>query len=249
MADPNAANIPAMIRHIAAGNAAAAADVLAETCPESAKLCDLDATKAQRACRRARRDQPVAIDLLVRYAAAAAGLNAAGRAKPVEKPPRRFSVHIGKLQEEELERFMAGISPDPQVAPADEQAGYTPAEAAAEARRCMHCDCRKADNCKLRDYAEALGAKPARLKGRRREFIQHTEHPEVIFEPAKCIACGLCIRLTARENEEFGLALTGRGFHTQVAPPFDRPLSEALQKTARRCAEVCPTAALAIRES
>jgi len=240
MADPNKANIPAVIRHIAAGNTASAAELLA------GNLADIDGAKPQRACRRARRDEPVAIDLLLKYVAAQAGGDAAAQASG-DPAPRRFSVHMGKLSETELERFMVGISPDPQVAPADPQAGYTPAEAAAEAKRCMHCDCRKADNCKLRDYSEACNAKGAHFRTTRREFIQNLEHADVIYEPGKCICCGLCVRITEQEGEQYALSFVGRGFGVQVAGALDRDISQALQKAAARCVEACPTGALAMR--
>ena len=41
--------------------------------------------------------------------------------------------------------------------------------------------------------------------------------------------------------------MIGRGFNVAVAVPFGRPLSEGLRKAARRCAEACPSGALAIR--
>ena len=240
MADPNKANIPAVIRHIAAGNTTAAAELLA------GNLADIDGAKPQRACRRARQDEPVAIDLLLKYVAAQTGGAATAQASR-EPAGRRFSVHIGKLSEAELQRFMVGISPDPQVVPADPQAGYTPGEAAAEAKRCMHCDCRKSDNCKLRDYSEACDAKPAHFRAARREFIQNLEHPDVIYEPGKCICCGLCVRITKQEGEPCALSFVGRGFGVRVAPSLGRDISQALQKTATRCAEACPTGALAMR--
>jgi len=242
MADPNKTNIPAVIRHIAAGDTAAAAKLL------PANLADIDGSKAQRACRRARRDEPVAIDLLLKYAAAQTK-NAPANQTNQKPAAHRFSVHIGKLSEVELDRFMVGISPDPQVIPADPQTGYTPAEAAAEAKRCMHCDCRKADNCKLRDYAEAYGAKSAHFRTTRREFIQNLEHPEVIYEPGKCICCGLCVRITRQECEPYALSFVGRGFGVQVAPSLEKDISQALQKAAARCVEACPTGALAMRNN
>ncbi|MBT3198548.1 MAG: hypothetical protein HN350_01410 [Phycisphaerales bacterium] len=238
MADPNNANIPAIIRCIAAGDSAAATKLL------RGDIANIDGAKPQRACRRARKDQPVAVDLLLKFAAAQAN----GESGGPKDETKRFSVHIGKLSETELERFMTGISPDQQVTPADPGAGYTPEEAAAEAKRCMHCDCRKADNCKLRDYAEAYQAKPAHFRSQRREFVQDLEHPDVIYEPGKCICCGLCVRITEQEGEEFALSFVGRGFGVQVAPSLDKNISQALQKAADRCVQTCPTGALAMRK-
>jgi hypothetical protein len=41
--------------------------------------------------------------------------------------------------------------------------------------------------------------------------------------------------------------MIGRGFDVAVAVPFGGPLSEGLRKAAQRCAEACPSGALALR--
>jgi len=243
MADAQHANIPRMIRQIAAGDPAAAA----ATIRASRALSDLDGARAEKACRRARHDQAVAIDLLMKYAAAAAG-PPGDDLPPCEESKPRFSVHMGKLSEGEMEQFLAGASRDPRVEPADPDAGFTDDEARREAARCLHCDCRKADNCRLRDCAEAYGAKAAHFRGPRRDFVQIREHPDVIYEPGKCIACGLCIQIARNAGEEPGLSFVGRGFDVRVAVPFERPMSEALRKVAAECVAACPTGALAMRD-
>jgi hypothetical protein len=43
------------------------------------------------------------------------------------------------------------------------------------------------------------------------------------------------------------VSITGRGFDVSVAVPFDSPLSDGLRHAARRCAEACPTGAIALR--
>ncbi|MGD8787611.1 MAG: hypothetical protein PVJ60_09325, partial [Phycisphaerales bacterium] len=103
----------------------------------------------------------------------------------------------------------------------------------------------KVDECKLKQYAQVYDAKPARFKDLRRVFIQHVQHPEIIYEPGKCIDCGLCIQITAEESEELGLTFIGRGFDVKVAVPFDRSMAQALKKSAHQCVNACPTGALA----
>ena len=105
---------------------------------------------------------------------------------PVAVPHRHFTVRIGKLAEGEIQRFMAGAGEDDRVEPeekakrehgsdishsfADDETGFSEREACAESERCLHCDCRKADDCKLRDYSEAYEASPSRYKSERRLF-------------------------------------------------------------------------------
>jgi formate dehydrogenase major subunit len=125
--------------------------------------------------------------------------------------------------------------------------GLADDQARQEAVRCMSCNCRKSCDCTLRQYATAYGVDPYRFVGRRRRFEQDTSHPEVVFEPGKCILCDACVRIAAEAGEKLGVSIKGRGFDVSVAVPFDKSLSEGLRETARRCAEACPTGAIALR--
>ena len=70
----------------------------------------------------------------------------------------------------------------------------------------------------------------------------------MIFEPGKCILCGICVKLTEMAQEELGLTLVGRGFDVRVATPFNRTIEDGLQKVAEECVKQCPTGALVFRE-
>jgi NADPH-dependent glutamate synthase beta subunit-like oxidoreductase len=121
------------------------------------------------------------------------------------------------------------------------------ADAVREARRCLSCGCRKADCCLVRSLATEYDVDVVRFAGQRRRFSQDLSHPEIVYEPGKCISCNACVRIAAAAGEEFGLAVVGRGFDVAVAVPFGRPLSEGLRHAAQRCAAACPTGALALR--
>jgi len=69
--------------------------------------------------------------------------------------------------------------------------------------------------------------------------------PNVIYDPGKCIACGICVQITSNAGEELGLTFIGRGFNMRVGVPFDRPIEEGLRKVAAQCVSACPTGALA----
>ena len=190
----------------------------------------------------------MAVRALADGKAAAACIDQHLRNRPVAVPPRPFSTHIGKLLEGEMERFLAGACRAGRTEPAGGPgAGLSDSEARREALRCLHCDCRKADACRLRRYCQLYGARPSRYKGQRKPFRQYLDHPQVIYEPGKCIACGLCIQIAAQASEPLGLTFIGRGFDVRVAAPFDRSIAEALQKAAAECVAACPTGALAFR--
>ena len=121
-------------------------------------------------------------------------------------------------------------------------------EARLESQRCLRCDCRKPDACLLRQYAHAYGAKQTRYKSDRRPFAQAAQHPDVIYEPGKCIDCGICIATASRAGEPLGLTFVGRGFDVRVAVPFDATLAEGLRVAAAECVAACPTGALAFKD-
>ncbi|MFN0168608.1 MAG: FAD-dependent oxidoreductase [Bryobacteraceae bacterium] len=127
------------------------------------------------------------------------------------------------------------------------ETGLPDADAEREARRCLTCGCRKADCCDVRALATEYLADPYHFAGERRRFARDVSHPEIVYEPGKCILCDACVRIAAGAGEALGLAPIGRGFEVTVAVPFGRPLAEGLREVALQCAEVCPTGALAIR--
>ncbi len=120
-------------------------------------------------------------------------------------------------------------------------------QARQEALRCLSCGCAKAGGCGLRRWATVYLADPYRFLGRRRRFARDDSHPEVVYEPGKCIMCDACVRIAAEAGEELGVSITGRGFDVSVAVPFDARLVDGLRHAARRCAEACPTGAIALR--
>jgi ferredoxin len=177
---------------------------------------------------------------------AAASIDQYLRAEPVRGPAEAFSTRIGKMEPQELSILLATASAEPLCSPqAGLDTGYAPDEARRQAARCLHCDCRGLHTCKLRHYAATYGARPRRYQTVRRAFQQDTRHAEVLYEPGKCIDCGLCVQITAAAREPLGLTYIGRGFNVRIGPPLDRPLQEALQKVAAACVAACPTAALA----
>jgi ferredoxin len=151
----------------------------------------------------------------------------------------RFDSKIGKLRDSELQELAKNCH---------EQTGASALQ--IEAARCLHCDCRKPESCKLRNYAEKYGADPREFPADERKHVQLIGHNEaVVFEPGKCVKCGLCVRITQRDGETLGLAFAGRGFNTQVMVPFGESLQHGLRIAAAECVATCPTGALAFMKS
>jgi ferredoxin len=164
--------------------------------------------------------------------------------QPPRRPEKPFSSMMGRLEPGELREFLRAASQEHSVAPCARCSGINRDEALREAARCLHCDCRSSGNCLLQHYAQVYGADANRFRAERRPFEQQLQRDGVIFEPGKCILCGICVKLTEMAAEPLGLTFIGRGFDVRVAAPFDRPIEEGLRKVAEECVHHCPTGAL-----
>jgi predicted molibdopterin-dependent oxidoreductase YjgC len=152
--------------------------------------------------------------------------------------------------DEEYDRFHAEAEGEGRIEPADgPAAGYTEEEAADEVARGLHCDGRKPESCALRRHAERYGASPTRFRGEeRRTFIQHAGYG-ILYEPGKCIDCGICVRIAEEARKPLGLTFVGRGFEVRAGVPFDGTIDEGLREAAWACARACPRGAIAFRDA
>ncbi len=161
---------------------------------------------------------------------------------------KKFNSKFGKLIQDEFPEYLKESTEFKRFGPKKGLTeGFTLREMVNEASRCMHCDCRKIDNCKLRDFADDYQARQKRFDySQRKPVKKFIQEDVVVYEPGKCIKCGICVRLTARYKEELGLTFIGRGFDVEVGVPFNEELKNGLAKTAVIVAEACPTGALSL---
>jgi NADH dehydrogenase/NADH:ubiquinone oxidoreductase subunit G len=115
--------------------------------------------------------------------------------------------------------------------------------------RCLHCDCRAIDDCKLREYSYQYNADQKRFKtSERRNITKQMNHDLVVYEAQKCIKCGICVRLTEKYGEKFGFTYIGRGFDVEIGVPFNEELKDGLTKVAVKVADGCPTGAISLKD-
>lgn len=161
------------------------------------------------------------------------------------KVKKRFNSVTGKIQEEEEVEWLKEC---PEVTQRHSDPRIKE-ECIEEALNCLHCDCRAADNCQLRELAESLDVGNPRMK-----LASHPIEKKInttsklIYENAKCIKCGLCIRVSPDETNNPSLCFTGRGFLSKVAVPLTADFDSILRDGTDRVINVCPTGAIVKKE-
>jgi len=167
----------------------------------------------------------------------------------ISKPEPFFNSKFGKLQPTEVSEYLKESSAGLRIFPfAGEGKGFSAEEAIHEAKRCLHCDCRKPQSCKLRQYSAEYEIDRRKYSSGERKWLEkYFQHETVVYEPEKCIKCGLCVDITTSKKELTGLTFIGRGFDLKIDIPFNQTLKEALSKTAAECVEACPTGALSFK--
>jgi NADPH-dependent glutamate synthase beta subunit-like oxidoreductase/NAD-dependent dihydropyrimidine dehydrogenase PreA subunit len=169
------------------------------------------------------------------------------KGEKIKKRTRNFNSKFGKLLENEYFYYKKeGTDNAKETLPKIENLPLN--QAIAEAKRCMHCDCRKSDDCKLRIYSIKYSANQSQFAyTQRKQITKDFTHERIIFEPEKCIKCNLCVDICKKAGEKFGFTASKRGFNVEIQVPFSSELSLILDETAIKCAKHCPTGAISIK--
>jgi predicted molibdopterin-dependent oxidoreductase YjgC len=234
-------NIPLMNRLLAGGKTDLAGELYSKQLNTPYLWCWNCPGYCENACRRKKIDNQVSIRNLQIFNSGE--MEPTGK-EPMEKPEKskkRFSSFTGPLEPDELKEWLKECVGD--LKRHREISGIE--VASEEAQSCMHCDCRAADDCRLRDVAEALNIKDPRGKivnaPAKRKINPQTN---LIFENAKCIKCGLCVTICEDKTEEPALCFINRGFISIISEPLTESFESILRNKAKDCIEICPTGAL-----
>lgn len=243
---PAGYNIPKMNRLLAAGMVREAMELSLSELTTVEIKCKTCAGYCENACRRKKIDIPVSIRNLQLFVSKnISGPDHDNKSEgnmEVSNPLRmKFSSRIGKMDDTELKEWLKESVPEAERYREIKDFG----SAGSEAGSCMHCDCRAADDCLLREVAQKLSLKDPVGKVVNSPIQKKVNQKTgLIFENAKCIKCGLCVRVCEDSKDEPALCFINRGFVSIISEPLTEELDNILATQTDKCIEVCPTGAL-----
>jgi len=157
-----------------------------------------------------------------------------------------YNHKMGRFQEGEMDLIAKNAAPgsNPEIR-ARRDVDISKDDVHDESERCLHCDCRANKDCSLRDYSEEYGAKQTQFKVKDRpKFEQLNQSSVAVFEPGKCIKCGICVRVTQDGGEKYGFTFVGRGFEVKAGVSLEKNLDAGLGNLASKAVKSCPTGGL-----
>ena len=168
------------------------------------------------------------------------------RAQAITGELDQYNHKMGRLQEGEMDLFVKQATPgaNPEIR-AQRNVDISMEDALTESERCLHCDCRANKNCSLRRFSDEYGAKQTQFKiNDRPHFNQFDRSSVAVYEPGKCIKCGICVRVTQDGGEKYGFTFVGRGFEVKAGASLEKNLETGLGKLASEAVDACPTGGL-----
>jgi len=254
---PAGYNIPVMNRLLQEGKTDEAIEFArTEVCTSSIACSDCPGY-CENACRRKKIDEPVSIRRIMLFVYSQikdCNIQVIENKKNTEvteektfrkftNPVRqKFSSRIGRLEHEEQKEWLKESAGN--GLRFREITDFT--MAGNEAEYCMHCDCRAIDDCRLREVAIELNVKDSSGKITNAPIVKKINpEAELIFENAKCIKCGLCVRVTDENADCASLCFINRGFVSVISEPLTEKFEDITKAKADIYINVCPTGALA----
>jgi predicted molibdopterin-dependent oxidoreductase YjgC len=249
---PAGYNIPLFNRYLSGEDFAAARDLTLSEINGESIACDKCAGYCENACRRKKIDISVSIRNMKLFIYSEIisedpdfittdTTNGDRKDRKNPRSSRRFNSLIGKMQPSEQTEWLKECSGNTERF----REISASAQASAEAGNCMHCDCRAAGDCRLRDLADQLSIKNPRGKLVNAPIVKKINYKTgLVFENAKCIKCGLCVRLCEESGEEPALCFINRGFVTIISEPLTEEFDNILKTKTLAVIEICPTGAL-----
>ncbi|HWQ50905.1 MAG TPA: NADH-dependent [FeFe] hydrogenase, group A6 [Terriglobales bacterium] len=114
-------------------------------------------------------------------------------------------------------------------------------------RVCLTCN--RSQSCELQTLAQELGVDEIKYEGERIRRRVDDMSPSIVRDNNKCILCRRCVAACEKTQGVACIGMVNRGFDTQVAPAFEKPLVDTNCINCGQCIAACPTGALREKDS
>ncbi len=104
--------------------------------------------------------------------------------------------------------------------------------------------CEQSGSCTLQDYCYRYGIESSTFEGDKRQLPIESDNPMIERDMNKCILCGKCVAVCGEVQVTGAIDFTGRGFDSQIAASFDKPLDTDFCRFCGQCADICPVGAI-----
>lgn len=112
---------------------------------------------------------------------------------------------------------------------------------------CLYCV--RNNNCGLQSLAMEHNVRERRFPGKKNAQKVDQSCSAIVFDPAKCILCGRCVRICGEVVGVSCLEFQKRGINTVVGTAWKKPINLSNCITCGQCILSCPTGALHEKET
>ena len=112
------------------------------------------------------------------------------------------------------------------------------------------CDnCVRKENCELQDLIKQFDKEKTVYEGIKTTYEIDDKSPSIVRDPNKCILCRRCVSMCNKVQKIGAIGVTERGFNSCVSTAGHNSLNDVNCTFCGQCIEVCPTGALAEKDS
>ncbi len=115
----------------------------------------------------------------------------------------------------------------------------------------MDClSCARGNNCELLNIASFVGVDQVRINQMRKpkELLPIDDsNPFFLFDPNKCVLCGICVRTCEEIQGRQAIDFINRGYGTTIGPFGGESFKDSICESCGECVVRCPVGALAVK--
>jgi|APSaa5957512576_1039674.scaffolds.fasta_scaffold00143_7 formate dehydrogenase (NADP+) alpha subunit len=115
----------------------------------------------------------------------------------------------------------------------------------------MEClSCARGNDCELLKISSFVGVDQLRINQMRKPLVLapiDNSNPFFLFDPNKCVLCGICVRTCEEIQGRQAIDFINRGYGTTIGPFGGESFKDSICESCGECVVRCPVGALAVK--